>query len=110
MSTTISPYSLEMGICIAAFFCGVLLLFLGRRGKRVNDHPVCRRCGYDLTGLPNASTRCAECGANLHRAGAVQHGQRKARGGLVAIGTLVLLPSLVCSIYVGRQAASAIEW
>jgi len=31
---------------------GVVLVWLGVRGRRVGDHPVCRKCGFDLVGLP----------------------------------------------------------
>ena len=35
------------------------------RGRRVGDHPYCRRCGFDLFGKPPGSTVCSECGADL---------------------------------------------
>src|SRR5438105_78377 len=31
---------------------------------------LCRRCHYDLTGLPESSGNCPECGADLRVAGA----------------------------------------
>jgi hypothetical protein len=38
-----------------------------RRGRRVGDHPSCRKCGHDLFGLPETSACCPECGADLTR-------------------------------------------
>jgi hypothetical protein len=34
---------------------GVFLIRAGLRGRRVNDHPICRRCRFDLIGLGAAS-------------------------------------------------------
>ncbi len=34
---------------------GVVALVLGLRGRRIDDHPICRKCGFDLVGsLPSA--------------------------------------------------------
>src|SRR5690349_6074803 len=49
----------------ATLLLGVVLLALGLRGRRVGDHPYCRRCGFDLFGLPPAHPACPECGADL---------------------------------------------
>jgi cytochrome c-type biogenesis protein CcmH/NrfF len=34
---------------------GVLLVVRGMRGRAVDDHPICRRCGFDLFGRPEGS-------------------------------------------------------
>jgi hypothetical protein len=39
---------------------GVLLIVRGLRGRAVDDHPICRRCGFDLTGRPEGVTICSE--------------------------------------------------
>src|SRR5437867_3917554 len=41
--------------------CGVVA---GVRGRRINDHPICRVCRFDLTGVYPAPL-CPECGAGL---------------------------------------------
>ena len=40
---------------VLAMLFGLLAALLIRRGKRgriVNDHPICRACGFDLFNLP----------------------------------------------------------
>ena len=34
-------------LAIAALL-GVFLVVRGWRGRRIDDHPLCRKCGYDL--------------------------------------------------------------
>ena len=87
-----------MLVAIAAIvlFVALALLTVGLRGRRADDHPLCRRCGYDLTGRPaDADPRCPECGADLDRRRAVRVGHRVRRPTLVATGLLVLLPATV---------------
>ena len=76
-------------------------LVLGWRGRRVDDHPLCRRCGFDLVGKPTDSAACAECGANLRARRAVRVGTRRTVRGAVAVGLLLLLPSLAVVVYEG---------
>jgi hypothetical protein len=71
---------------------GGIVLF-GMRGKTIDDHPVCRRCGFDLTGKPPGSARCGECGADLNRKRAVRIGHRRRRTIVVAIGLVLFLVS-----------------
>jgi hypothetical protein len=52
-------------LLLALLIAGFLLLRRGIRGRRVGDHPFCRRCGFDLFGKPASSTLCSECGADL---------------------------------------------
>lgn len=72
---------------------GGLLLGLGVRGYRAGDHPVCRRCGFDLFGTPS-SERCGECGTDLtqERAKAIGHHHR--RYGLLLAGIFLLIISV----------------
>lgn len=70
---------------------GVTLIALGRRGRRVNDHPICRRCRFDLVGLPTHRPTCPECGASLARRRAVMMGERRPRMQLTAAGVLVVM-------------------
>jgi hypothetical protein len=36
----------------AAAFAAAALLVFALRGRRVDDHPLCRKCGFDLFGKP----------------------------------------------------------
>src|SRR5687768_13486638 len=77
---------------LAAMLVGVWLARRGWRGRKVNDHPACRRCGFDLFGLPETSAACPECGADLRWPRAVRDGVRERRRGVAASGvTLCLL-------------------
>ena len=92
----------------------VALLWVGVRGRALDDHPHCRTCGYDVFGLvPGGGGVCPECGANLRRRGAVRFGVRQRRRGLIllavvcGLGAFGLRPvrDLVWREWVGRPAA-----
>jgi hypothetical protein len=76
---------------IPPLIAGVALVWLGVRGRRVDDHPICRRCGFDLFGRPDGSDRCAECGADLAHPRALRDGRRERRRGLLGGGVALLL-------------------
>jgi ribosomal protein L37E len=86
---------------------GSLILFvLGWRGRRVDDHPHCRRCGFDLFGKPTGSAVCAECGADLNRHRAVRIGRRAKRLGWLTVSLLIwLLLTGVCWTHL-----SGVQW
>ena len=88
--------SIAILACVA--LAGVTLLIIGAIGRRTDDHPVCRRCGFDLIGLPEGSAICSECGADLKRNRAIRHGHRKRRDGLIITGSLL---TLLCLAVVG---------
>ena len=78
----------------ALLLVGGVLLGIGWRGRRVDDHPLCRRCGFDLTGLPGGSN-CPECGADVAAPKAVRVGHRRRRTALILLGLAVMLVPLV---------------
>ncbi len=80
-----------------ATLLGLVMLIAAVRGRRVNDHPVCRRCRFDLVGLMPAAEACPECGSRLDAKNAVRVGARVRRyGGLrgVVVAAAVLLIGL----------------
>ncbi|MFN0131293.1 MAG: hypothetical protein ACKVW3_01980 [Phycisphaerales bacterium] len=80
-------------ILVGSLVLGVVLIVAGRRGIRLNRHPVCRSCHFDLDGLYPATITCPECGAGLKRERAVRVGVRKRLWQLVAAGVVLsLLP------------------
>ncbi|MBN1513574.1 MAG: hypothetical protein JXB13_16280 [Phycisphaerae bacterium] len=71
---------------------GVVLLVRGVRGRRVGDHPLCARCGYDLFGSTPETTTCPECGADRTQPGAVRIGRLQRRRGSIIAGVILLVP------------------
>lgn len=60
------------------------------RGKREGNHPVCRTCGFDLTGRPETSSRCSECRTDLTSPQAIRIGHQRRRAGWLASALAVL--------------------
>jgi len=71
------------------------LLVFALRGRRIDDHPLCRSCHFDLTGLPETSTQCPECGKNVTAPGAIRIGHRQTRIGLALTSAAALALSLL---------------
>jgi hypothetical protein len=76
----------------------------------VDDHPICRRCGFDLFNRPQSSTKCAECGADLARPHAIRDGRRVRRGGMIFAGAAIL--AIVFTVVGGAvwMSASTTDW
>src|SRR5215218_3121633 len=89
-----------------AMTAGIVLILFGTRGRRVDDHPLCRRCGFDLTGRPQTSDRCPECGADLSAHRAIRIGRRTRRPWSIALGIVFVLLSLIAATFVIRSRAS----
>jgi hypothetical protein len=100
-------FLIALVLCAVA---GVLLLVVGLRGRRVDDHPLCRKCRFNLRGAPASSDRCPECGHDIRgpRGTVVGH-HVKRRLPLVA-GLLLIVLSLTPMGVVGVVAARGIDW
>ncbi|HEV2295574.1 MAG TPA: hypothetical protein VGR35_17125 [Tepidisphaeraceae bacterium] len=88
----------------------LLLIRRGLRGRFIGDHPVCRRCGFDLFGLPDDQRNCPECGSDIRAPAAVQVGHRQRRMGMVYGGWALLLLLGVTLIVGGRSVAREVNW
>lgn len=96
-----------------ALVVGMALFILGWRGRRLDRHPCCRRCGFDLDGLTLgvAAMRCPECGRAVGEDGsrvrrrAVRIGRRKKRPIVAAVGAL-----LVCVVGLPGGGAAWLLW
>ena len=116
-----------LALAAAMLAIGLLLLILGLRGRRINDHPLCRRCGFDLIGLPTnpgpkraghahstepapSQPRCPECGADLSLRQRIRTGARRRRPLAVAFGLMLALAGLGVSSAVGWGLAAKYDW
>jgi hypothetical protein len=88
-----------VGLLIAPLLLGGVLLILGWRGRRTDDHPLCRRCGFDLTGKPPDSSRCAECGADLLAKRATRVGHRHRRPVMAVAGLAMILATVGAGVW-----------
>lgn len=93
-----------IAVCISLvlLFVGAELIWLGRKGHKLDDHLVCR-CGYDLYGSPRGATECPECGGSFHRIGAMRRGNRKSRPVLMTSG---LVLTAIAALAVGMMGAA----
>ncbi len=107
---------------------GAVVMHAGLRGKRINDHPICRKCKFDLIGVyPPESTgdggtgvssvqtneghpRCPECGRDLSRKRAVRNGARRKRPVVITGGALLLLLAIGVSAAWGWGRANSFNW
>ncbi|QQE13233.1 hypothetical protein JD969_07180 [Planctomycetota bacterium] len=81
---------------MAVFVCiltGIVLILLSYRGMRLDNHPVCSKCKYDLQGSERPFTRCPECGTYLNKKRATKVGNRAKSPLLFSIGLILLLPA-----------------
>src|SRR5256885_468391 len=81
-------------LVVTLLLCGAVLLLFGMRSRCIDDHPICRRCGFDLYGRPETSKRCSECGAELNLPQSIRIGHRKRRPILLMSGLAVSLLGL----------------
>lgn len=87
---------------------GVFGVALGVRGRRTDDHPVCRRCRFDLVGVE--VDRCPECGRDLSERRAVRTGNRSRRPMFIAGGSLALVLAIAGAGALGWGAATKFNW
>jgi hypothetical protein len=86
----------------------IVLIVIGLRGVRIDRAPICKRCGFDLTGLGSSPGNCPECGRFL-RTGDVRYGHRRRRPRFVWIGVLLLLPLAISIGSVGLGSARVVS-
>lgn len=76
---------------LGSVLLGLVLLLIGLRGKRLNAHPICALCRFDLEGTYPQSITCPECGAGLRRRKGVRIGARRKRWITLSAGVLLIL-------------------
>ena len=94
-----------------ALCVGTALTVAGVRGRRTDDHPLCRRCRFDLTGRPaDAERRCPECGADLSPPRAVVVGHRRRRAGVLGLGAVLSTLAVSVGGVVAYGQAHHVNW
>ncbi len=86
--------SIAFAVLVGMLVVGVVLFFVGKRGRRLNRNPVCRDCGFDLVGAYPGVVTCPECGAGLKRDGAVRIGVRRRMMSLMFVGVVMVLMAI----------------
>src|SRR6476646_10396854 len=101
-----NPLTTAWVALVACTAFGFLLIYRGWRGRRIDSHPLCRKCGYDLVGQPADVGQCVcpECGADLARRRAVKMGHRARHRGQVVVGAALLAPCLLVFGFLGWAA------
>lgn len=97
-------------ISLGGVVVGGALLATGLRGRRLDDHPICRKCRFDLVGVWPGRETCPECGAGIADARARRVGNRRRSRWLITVGAGLLamggvpLATLVLSMLIGPAA------
>jgi hypothetical protein len=94
---------------VIVLLIGVRLVVRGLVGGRIDDHPICRRCGFDLVGNPNAAN-CSECGAELKAAGAIRLGHRQRDRMALTSGLIICAPVLAVFAIVMGGSLLKVNW
>ena len=96
-----------LSIVVGVGLAGLALLAVGLRGRRVDDHPLCRACGFDLTGASKTSTRCPECGRVTTRP---RVGHHRRRVGPLVIGAALTAIALLVGGTLGVGVIRGVDW
>jgi hypothetical protein len=87
---------------------GAALWWVGRRGRRIDRHPVCRQCGFDLYGTIHIDYRCSECGARTFPPDGIRIGNRRAILEMV-YGGYFLIAAGACGLFVAVPSTFNVE-
>jgi len=86
----------------------IALVFAGWRGRRIDDHPICPTCGYDLFGV--APGRCPECGRSLGSWRGIRSGNRRRSPALALAGAMLLVGSLTLAGLRAYNDVKSTDW
>jgi hypothetical protein len=89
---------------------GALALLAALRGRRIDDHPLCRHCRFDLVGIHGREPRCPECGSDLGGRRPVRWGNRRRRGKLFVTGAVLLAAGLAPMAILASGRAAGVDW
>ncbi len=93
---------------------GLIVWFVGRRGNKVDEHPICRRCGFDLIGVDGVgkagtTTLCPECGVTAEP-GRIRIGNRASCPRLMHTGILLAVLGVAGVGLLGTAVVRGSRW
>ncbi len=97
-------------ILVAMLLVAMGLLTRGFRGVAIDNHPLCRKCGFDLFGRSADTLICCECGRDLKLPRAIRIGHRQRRLGSVMVGALLVAIVLGTAGVVSWGSAHHVNW
>jgi len=97
-------------LLLAALLLSIILLILGMRGRRIDDHPLCRKCKYDLVGTTDLPDNCPECGSDLSKHLVTRIGNRKRKRKSLVAGLLIFTASLTIAGLLGWAQSKNFDW
>jgi hypothetical protein len=83
--------SIAFIVLVGSLVLGLLLVCAGRRGYRINTHPTCRQCSFDLHGVYPGAVTCPECGAGIKQERFVRIGVRRRLPVLTGVGAILMI-------------------
>src|SRR5450432_1386668 len=110
MHESLASSLIIVGLPVVAIIVGIVIVLRGRRGKRIGDHPVCGKCGFDLFGRSAGNEVCPECGTSAMfwpEAVLTGHLQRNFR--LIGAGAILILLASCWLGVVGWAAAQGVN-
>jgi hypothetical protein len=93
---------------IPPLLLGLFLVWLGLRGRTIDNHPICRNCGFDLFGSGHSAV-CSECGRDLNDPKAINLGHRKRRRWPLTLGLLLAVPALTVLVALSVVGARGVN-
>ena len=105
MLGTMGPL-VQFALAVVGTLACAALAWRARRWRRRGDHPHCRRCDFDLFGLPAGAGRCSECGADLTAQRAVAIGARRPAWGILSVAVTLGTACLIAAAWAGDR----VEW
>ncbi len=119
MSNEILLFILSAGSLLtpAALLVGAVMLLVGLRGRRTDNHPICRGCGFDVSGIPGVGlgpaaglVPCPECGRDVSAKRRLRTGNRLRRPRFIASGAGLLMLGLVGVVSIGFAMSRGTAW
>jgi hypothetical protein len=93
------PQIVQIVLLVAVLACGLGLIRIGARGRRLDSHPLCPSCDFDLVGHFVATSRnanatqvvCPECGWSSGDGQPLRRGNKSPRPSPLIIGIAMAL-------------------